>query len=203
MSSISSSVLGTSAACFRTLAKSRHSAKRFEINRTIPSSILSDIMKTTLTSPSGFNLQPTHVILVNNGEVKRQLADYAMLGPGNAFRAQDCSVLAVLICDIQLHLRIPRILQLEREAGVRDANFLASFPVITSFLLSGENSAMGDGLVSGGFARTLKRMATDLVSPIKPAPTMESVEAWCKNVQDYICPTRKQSGMMIFSSSTM
>jgi hypothetical protein len=45
---------------------------------------------------------------------------------------------------------------------------------------------MGDGLVSGGVARTLKRVATDLVSPMKPAPTMESVEAWCKNVEDNV-----------------
>jgi len=183
---ISSSFLGNAAAYFRALAKSRHSAKRFEINRTIPRSILSDIMKTTITAPSGFNLQPTHVILVNSEELKGQLADTAMLGPGNAFRARDCSVLAVFLCDVQLHKRIPRILQLEREAGLRDANYLASFPVVTSFLLSGENSAMGDGLVSGGVARTLKRVATDLVSPMKPAPTMESVEAWCKNVEDNV-----------------
>jgi hypothetical protein len=185
-SHISSSFLGNAAAYFGALAKSRHSAKRFEINRAIPSSILSDIMKTTITSPSGFNLQPTHVILVNSGELKSQLADTAMLGPGNAFRARDCSVLAVFICDVQLHKRIPRILQLEREAGLRDANYLASFPVVTSFLLSGENAAMGDGLVSGGVARTLKRVATDLVSPMKPAPTMESVEAWCKNVEGHV-----------------
>jgi nitroreductase len=184
--SSSSSFLANAAACFRALAKSRHSTKRFEVNRTIPSSILNDIVQTTVTSPSGFNLQPTHVVLVSSGELKSQLSENAMLGPGNAFRTRDCSVLAVFICDVQLHKRIPRILQLEREAGLRDANYLASFPVVTSFLLSGETSATSDGLVSGGIARTIKRVATDLVSPIKPAPTMESVEAWCKNVEDII-----------------
>lgn len=179
----SSSLLVSSAAAFRAVAKSRHSAKRFEVNRTIPCSILSDIMETTLSSPSGFNLQPTHVVLVSDSELKTQLSEHAMLGPGNSFRAKDCSMLAVFICDVQLHKRIPRILQLERESGMRDVNYLASFPVVTSFLLS------GGGASNGVVSRAIKRVATDIVSPIKPAPTIESVDAWSYKNASFLAAT--------------
>jgi len=113
--------------------------------------------------------------MVSNDEIKSNLSQHAMLGPGNMYRTRDCSLLAVFICDVQLHKRIPRIWQLERDSGLRDDNYLASFPVVTSFLLSGQRA---NGTSDVSVSRTMKRIATDFISPIQPAPTMESIEAW-------------------------
>lgn len=119
------------------------------------------------TSPSGFNLQPTNVILVQNQRIKEELAESAMLGPGNIFRTKDASVVAVFLADLEPHKRIDRIMKLESESGVRTKQYLATLPVVSSFL-------MGQGKV----ATLLKQVATDIMSPAQPMPTIDSIQAW-------------------------
>lgn len=152
---------------FRLIAHSRHSCKRFQRNKVIPGHILKDIIKTSLTAPSGFNIQPTNVILVQNPQVKEALAKSAMLGPGNMFRANDASAIAVFLSDLEPHKRLDRIVELERNAGVRTKDYLAMLPVISTFL-------MGEGTV----ARMMKQVATDIMSPVQPMPTIDSIQAW-------------------------
>lgn len=161
----------TAAGMFRAIARSRRSTRRFDPERAIPAPVLRDILETTNTSPSGFNLQPTQVIIVRSPDLKSRLANEAMLGGGNAYRAADASALAVFLSDLELRTRIDRIYKLERDAGVRDPHYMSILPVAASFLT-------GEGVVATG----LKRMATDALSPVQPMPTVESVEAWsCKN----------------------
>ena len=52
-------------------------------------------LKNRKLSPSGFNLQPTHIILVRDKQTKRMLAKNAMLGFGNILRVDDSSAVAV------------------------------------------------------------------------------------------------------------
>ena len=111
---------GTASAAFRSLARSRHSCRRFAPDRPVPSEALKDALLTTRASPSGFNLQPTHMLLVRDPTVKRRLADEAMLGMGNVYRTRDCSAVAVFLSDLQVTRRIARITELERESGARD-----------------------------------------------------------------------------------
>ena len=158
---------GTASAAFRSLARSRRSCRRFAPDRPVPSEALKDALLTTRASPSGFNLQPTHMLLVRDPTVKRRLADEAMLGMGNVYRTRDCSAVAVFLSDLQVTRRIARIAELERESGARDPNYLAVLPVAASFL-TGE----------GGAATFLKKVATDALSPVKPMPSVEPVEAW-------------------------
>mmetsp|Transcript_46289 Transcript_46289/g.68267 ORF Transcript_46289/g.68267 Transcript_46289/m.68267 type:complete len:268 (-) Transcript_46289:114-917(-) len=157
----------SAAAAFRVLAKSRQSTRRFQPNKKIDDLVLRDILSTTSSSPSGFNLQPTHVLLVRSAEVKKQLSDYVMLAAGNCYRAKDCSVMAVFLCDLELDKRIPRILELEKDSKMRDPMYLATFPVAASFL-NGQ----------GQLATMLKQASTNLMSPIQATPTIESVESW-------------------------
>lgn len=157
----------SAASVFRTVARSRCSTKRFARNRAIPPSTLQDIVETTATSPSGFNLQPTHVILVQCPDVKRRLSEHAMLGAGNAYRTSDASTVAVFVADLEPTKRIPKIVALERDSGAREPGYLATLPVVSSFLL-GEGAA----------ATLFKRVATDVMSPLQPMPSVESVSTW-------------------------
>jgi len=116
-------------------------------------------------SPSGFNLQPTHVLMVQCPEIKTKLADHAMLGIGNQYRVKDSSAVAVFLADLEVHKRIDRIFELEQ--GCRDPNYLATFPIASSFL-------MGEGHA----ATLLKQIATDAISEIQPMPSVEPVQAW-------------------------
>jgi nitroreductase len=119
------------------------------------------------TSPSGFNLQPTNVIIVQNPEIKIHLANHAMLGPGNVFRALDCSAVAVFLSDLEPQKRINRIVDLEKQSNSRTKEYIATLPLISSFL-------MGEG----SMATTLKQFATHLMSPVQPMPTIDSIQAW-------------------------
>jgi nitroreductase len=180
------------AKAFRAIATSRQSCRRFQPNRTVPQAVLKDIIEVTnvsvkpsfrevncklddskfhhfhrKTSPSGFNLQPTNVIIVQDPEVKTELANRAMLGPGNVFRAIDCSAIAVFLSDLEPQKRINRIVHLEKQSNSRTKEYVATLPLISTFL-------MGEG----SMATTLKQIATHLMSPVQPMPTIDSIQAW-------------------------
>lgn len=88
-----------------------------------------------------------------------------MLGVGNQYRVRDASVTAVFLSDLEPTKRINRIYQLEE--GHRNANYRASFPLSTSFLI-GEGHA----------ASFLKGAATTWLSAVQPMPEIEPVQAW-------------------------
>ena len=155
------------ASIFRTVVQSRYSTKRFQPHKRIPSSTLQNILETTLRSPSGFNLQPTHVILVQCPHMKQELSKNCMLGIGNIYRATDASTLAVFLADLQPNKRIPKIVELEQTSNVRAPGYMATLSVASTFLLG-----------EGRTATLFKQITTDAMSPIKPMPNIEHVESW-------------------------
>jgi len=157
----------TKAAVFRAIAHARKSAKRFEANRVIPRDILKDMLQSTIRSPSGFNLQPTQIIMVHSAALKQEVSQHAMLGVGNQYRTVDASALAVFLSDLQAGKRIDRIHQLEHASQMRHPNYLGSMPLASSFLLG-----------QGHAATLLKRAATDVLSELQPMPVMEPIHAW-------------------------
>lgn len=102
-----------------------------------------------------------------------------MLGPGNQFRTQQCSALAVFLADLEASKRIDRIQELEHDT--RHPNYQANFAVTTSFL-------MGEGHL----ATSIKTAATGLISRVAHSmPTPEPIETWAyKNtalwIQSYL-----------------
>lgn len=98
--------------------------------------------------------------------VKDQLANEAMLGPGNQFRTKDASALAVFLADLEPTKRLDRIYQLEKDAG-RPPNYLTSLPLVPSFLI-GEGHA----------ATLIKSVATSMLSEVQAMPVVEPVQAW-------------------------
>ena len=158
---------------FRKVCMSRHSTKRFAVDRKIPCQVLNDVLKCTLAAPSGYNLQPWQVILVQNNEVKQKLSEKAMLG-SNTYRVKDASAIAVFCADLQLRQRIERVVKLEKDYQNRDPGYLASLPLVAT-VLSGE----------GKTATFMKRFVSDIVSDtnISSMPNFESIDLWSyKNV---------------------
>ena len=129
-------------------------------------------MKKIKTSPSGFNLQPTHVILLRSPEIKRTLAEHAMLGAGNKFRTIDSSGVAVFCSDLRPGMRVDRIHELEGDAGMREDGYMSVMRVASTFL-TGEGGGGG-----GRLSAFAKRAFADALSPARPMPTMEDVGMW-------------------------
>ncbi len=119
------------------------------------------------TSPSGFNIQPTNVILLQNQTIKEELGETAMLGPGNIYRTIDSSAIAVFLSDLQPHKRLNRIIELEKQSNARTKEYIATLPIAATFLT-------GEGTV----ATMMKQFATNIMSPIQPMPTIDNVQAW-------------------------
>eukprot|EP00934_Nitzschia_sp_Nitz4_P000290 Nitzschia sp. Nitz4//scaffold123_size70294//41234//42096//NITZ4_005930-RA/size70294-augustus-gene-0.61-mRNA-1//1//CDS//3329534491//290//frame0 len=153
------------AAAFRGIAQARRSCRRFLPDRTIPEATLRDTLESTLRSPSSFNLQPIQIVLVQDQAIKEQLAENAMLGPGNQYRVRDASALAVLLADLEPTKRIQRISRLEK--GSRHPEYYSTLPMVPSFLIG-----------EGHLATLIKNVATTALSEIQPMPDVEPVQAW-------------------------
>lgn len=131
-------------------------------------------------SPSGFNLQPTQIIMVHSQVLKTKLSEHAMLGIGNQYRVTDASTVAVFLSDLEAGKRIEHIRRLEEKSGARHPNYLGQMPFASSFLLG-----------QGHAATLIKSVATDVMSELQPMPVIEPVHAWSyKNtalaIQSYI-----------------
>lgn len=124
----------------------------------LPSSFL--ILK---RSPSSFNLQPFQVIVVTDDAIKKELAESAMIGPGNAYRTKDCSALAVFLADLEVTRRIAKVHTL----GGGHPDYLASMPIRAGFFL-------GEGML----ASTLKQTALEIASLSNPVPEIEPIRSW-------------------------
>lgn len=134
----------------------------------------------TQTSPSGFNLQPTHIILLRSPAIKSTLSKNAMLGFGNQYRTVDASAIAVFCTDLEPTKRIDRIFEMERQSGMREDGYLAVLRVAASFLTGESNTLSNNGGrgSSTHLSSFFKQTFTKALSPVQPMPTMENVESW-------------------------
>jgi nitroreductase len=106
--------------------------------------------------------------MVTSQATKDEIASEAMLGPGNQFRTQQCSAVAVFLSDLEAGKRIQRIHELETDWGKRPPAYMAMMPLTTSYLL-GEGHA----------ATLLKQLAGSILSETKPMPQQEPIQSWC------------------------
>jgi nitroreductase len=118
--------------------------------------------------------------MVQDQRVKDELAQEAMLGPGNKFRVRDSSVLAVFLSDLEAEKRTQRIYQLEKKWGERHPAYMAMMPLSTSFMLG-----------QGHAATLVKQLTTDFLSDSQPMPQIDPIQSWSyKNtalaVQTYV-----------------
>lgn len=175
----------------REVVNTRRSCKRFQRDSVIPPDVLEDILCQTLVrtethssfcrqapyhclalqplsqrSPSGFNLQPYTIVMVQSEEAKAAVAD-ACLGP-NAWRVQDAAVTAVFAADLESLRRVDAVVQMERSSGAHEG-YLASLPMNAAAFASGPLPRIASLVRS-----TLIRAA----SALTPMPTPQSPTAW-------------------------
>ena len=129
-------------------------------------STLSSILDQTLSTPTAFNLQPYHVLLVST-PAQKELLKPAMLG-GNTGRVCDSNLTAIFLSDLEPSKRIPRILDLETASKSRTPDYLVHLPLSASFFT-------GEG---GHLSNLLKAGALSTLSPSKPVPHPGTVEGW-------------------------
>jgi nitroreductase len=117
-------------------------------------------------SPSGFNMVPYAVVIVDDTATKGRLAD-ACLG-GNAQRVLDAAVTAVFAADLQPYLRIQNVIAMERDAG-KSTQYLRKLEFDAGVLTSG---------CGGETAQHMKSTALRAASLVLPTPSLNSIEAW-------------------------
>jgi len=156
----------TLSSVFRTIAHKRVSTFKFLPNKSIPTEIINDILDVTLTSPSSFNLQPSHVLLLRS-QLSRQTLSHCMLGPANQDRAKSASLLAIFLSDLHLNSRIDRISQLEKLSKVRSPRYLANLPIMVNHLID-------QSLIT----TCIKNIISKSLSPLKSMSITEPIQAW-------------------------
>jgi nitroreductase len=143
--------------------------KQFSADVPLADETLRWILQQTQTTPSSFNLQPCKVIVVRNNDGKELLAS-TMLGM-NAKRVRDAPATIIFLADCCPTRNIDKLMKLEsnpkRPGGPAHPSYLHSLPSISTMMVGG-----------GVLAQGLKRVATHLLSPIKPMPQLEDLGAW-------------------------
>lgn len=85
----------TRAVVFKSICFARKSARSFS-PEPLAAGVIRDILDTTLSSPSSFNLQPYRMVLLQDASLKRLVADQAMLG-GNGKKIVDAPLTVVFL----------------------------------------------------------------------------------------------------------
>ncbi|KAE9331418.1 hypothetical protein PF008_g15446 [Phytophthora fragariae] len=141
----------------------RYACKAF-LPDAVPDKTLQEILKLTLRAPTGFNTQPYACVLVREQKDREKLAE-AMLD-SNARKVKEAPVVAVFAADCEPSKRVPRLQKLAHDNGA-PVDFVSNLPHFVR-LFSGE----------GVVVRGLRAAIATAVSPLQPAPSNVSTEAW-------------------------
>ncbi|KAH7491526.1 hypothetical protein PRIC1_003062 [Phytophthora ramorum] len=141
----------------------RYACKAF-LPDAVPDKTLKEILKLTLRAPTGFNTQPYACVLVREQKDREKLAEAMM--DSNARKVTEAPVVAVFAADCEPSKRVLRLQKLAHDNGA-PADFVGNMPHVVR-LFSGE------GVVASG----LRAAIATAVSPLQPAPSNVSTEAW-------------------------
>ncbi|CAM9528026.1 unnamed protein product, partial [Hapterophycus canaliculatus] len=155
VSSNSSSPTPDGLKAFQDIVISRKAASGFG-DKEVDLAVLRDIMALTQSAPSSFNIQPWSVVLVRD-PIARERLSTAMLG-GNAKKVLAAPVTAVFCADLEPSKRIYRMEELNRRAGMGDADIKRLSLAVNLF--------SGEGLLGN----VVRKTVTGIASPMRPAP---------------------------------
>eukprot|EP01138_Halocafeteria_seosinensis_P013924 gb/GECG01014219.1/.p1 GENE.gb/GECG01014219.1/~~gb/GECG01014219.1/.p1 ORF type:complete len:354 (+),score=41.92 gb/GECG01014219.1/:1-1062(+) len=125
---------------FERICYARHACKKFDASKPVDQTTLQRILDLTQRSPSGFNLQPYQIIVVQDTAVKELLADAALGGNGDKIR--EAPVVTVFAADLEATRRIESVVETEKAAGTRSPRYLNSLPFDASIFAPGAASAL-------------------------------------------------------------
>lgn len=158
-------------------AAARATVRAFDASRPVPRPLLARLLAVTRASPSGFNLQPYAVVLVDAPGPRERLAA-AMLG-GNAERVRGAPLAAVFLADAAPldHGRLERVVAAERAAALGLLGpALGGLPDATP---PAEWAAKQAGLASMSFmlAAAAGGLATCAMEGLRPAAVRAALRA--------------------------
>ena len=119
--------LDADAAAFARVARARRSAGFIDPARPVPPALLEQLVALTAQTPSGFNLQPYRVVMVQAARPKGRLAA-AMLGAANAGRVRDAPLCAVFAADLAPLESVGEVQEMEARAGGKSPAYLRELP---------------------------------------------------------------------------
>lgn len=149
-------------ASFVGLARSRRSARRFRPDP-VPPAILDDLLEAARWAPSGFNLQPTHFVIVTDPDVKAKLYPACM----KQRQVLDAGATVVFVGDRHVVQNdFERILAQDRKAGaindVYERLLRRSVPLLFN------RGPLGLGLL-------WKAAAEAVIGRMRPIPSIQAV----------------------------
>lgn len=160
---------GNEHVAFDRIVSARSRCRSFK-DAPVPDSLIKKILEQTSRAPSGFNLQPWKIVLVDDKRVKERLSR-GMLG-GNAPRVHRSPLVAVFVADTQAIKNIDKIIEMERKRGAT-IDYLRNLRMNAS-VYAGD----GSGLPINKAFRSVVG-ATKLLSPVPvPLPFPKDPETW-------------------------
>lgn len=152
---------------FAEIVHRRRSVGRFNPARIISAPLVRELVDLTLRSPSGFNMQPYVVVLVDDPSVRTRVSE-GMLGAGNAARVREAPLVALFCADLEALLSVREVQEMEAGAQQKSASYVRSLPTsVAAFAGMGTSSGSGTSSSSGcsgsaaaaGEAKNAGRMA--------------------------------------------
>ncbi len=145
---------------FAQIVNHRRSVGRFDPQRLVPSPLVRELVDLTLRAPSGFNMQPYVVVLVDDPLVRGKVSE-GMLGGGNAARVREAPLVALFCADLEALLSVGEVQEMEAGAQQKSASYVRSLPTsVAAFAgVTSGGSSSGGGCAGGGEAKNAGRMA--------------------------------------------
>ncbi|RLN46875.1 hypothetical protein BBJ29_002884 [Phytophthora kernoviae] len=141
----------------------RYACKAF-LPDPVPEQTLQEILKLTLRAPTGFNTQPYACVVVRKQADREKLAEAMMAS--NVRKVKEAPVVVVFAADCEPTKRVPRLQKLAADNGA-STDLVNNLPHVVR-LFSGE------GVAASG----IRAAIATAVSPLQPAPSNVSTEAW-------------------------
>ena len=152
---------------FDTLSKARYSCRQFE-KKALPDTIVERLIDIARSSPSSYNLQPTHYVVVRSEEVKKEMFSACLKQP----QILEAPCIVVFACDrLVVTPTAESILQEEVRAGGFSHDQERPF---RAFVKLGFDSSRF------GFSGWVKRHVAPLIRlrAVLPVLPVENMDAW-------------------------
>jgi len=160
------------ASAFSRIVHSRKSVGRFDPTRLVPLSLSRELVALTLRSPSGFNMQPYVIVMVEDERVRQRLSD-VMLGVGNGMRVREAPLVAVFAADLESLSSVGEVQDMEARTGTKPASYIRSLPTsVAAFAGAGAAGCSGAREV-GQFAVAGALAAISALTRV-PLPSLSS-----------------------------
>jgi nitroreductase len=127
------------------LLHARRSDAAIDAARAVDARTLRALVELTARAPSGFNMQPYTVVLLQDPRARARLAAEAMRGGGNAARVARAPLVAVFAADLNALASVGEVQDLEARGGQRSPAYLRGLPTSAAAFASAQGGGSGGG----------------------------------------------------------